>query len=133
MRFASFALLAAVVVGSSLVQAGAASVDGSWAGEMRQLDVDAETRYPMTLTLKGKTGATSYPTMKCSGALTKIGETKGGYTIYHERITNEPGAGCIDGIVLVTTDAGKLILGWFAAFEGSPTVATAVLRKGQGS
>jgi hypothetical protein len=129
MRLISFASLVAVVVGSPLVQAAPVSIDGSWAGEMRQIDVDNETRYPMTLTLKGKTGATSYPTLNCRGELTKIADTKSGYAIYQERIANEPGATCIDGVVLITTDAGKLVLGWFATFDGLPTVATAMLRK----
>jgi hypothetical protein len=133
MRLANVASLAAMLAGAPFVQAGPASVDGSWAGEMRQVDVDNETRYPMALTLKGKTGATSYPTLNCSGALTKIADTNGGYAIYQERITNQPGATCIDGVVLVTTDAGKLVLGWFATFDGTPTVATAVLRKGEGN
>jgi hypothetical protein len=133
MRFAVLASLAVLVAGSSLASADPVSVNGSWAGEMRQVDVDNETRYPMTLTLKGKTGETSYPTLNCGGALTKIADTKGGYAIYQERITNEPGGTCIDGVVLVTTDAGKLVLGWFATFEGAPAVATAVLRKGEGN
>ena len=97
---------------------------------MRQIDPDQETRYPMTLVLKGTTGATSYPTLQCSGALTKVAETKSGYTIYQEKITNEPDGSCVDGIVTVTTDAGNVVVGWFATFEGAPTVATAVLSKG---
>jgi hypothetical protein len=44
-------------------------------------------------------------------------------------VTNEPGGSCIDGIVTVTTDAGKLVLGWYAAFEGAPSLASAVLNK----
>lgn len=109
--------------------AGAVSVNGSWAGEMRQIDPDRETRYPMTMTLKGKTGASSYPTLNCTGALTKIAETKSGYTIYQEKVANNADGHCIDGVVAVTTDAGKLVLGWFSAFEGSPSLASATLEK----
>jgi hypothetical protein len=130
----SFAVLTlALVAGTVTAHAGdAASVAGSWGGEMRQVDVDRETRYPMTLTLKGTSGTTSYPTLKCGGTLAKVGETNSGYAIYQETIKNEPGATCIDGVVLVTTDGGKLILGWYAAFQGAPALASAVLsREGQ--
>ncbi len=125
----SFALfsLAGLLASAVIVQAGPASVTGSWSGEMRQVDVSRETHYPMTLTLKGKTGTSSYPELKCAGALTKIGETKSGYVIYQEAIKNEPGANCVDGIVLVSADGGKLILGWYAAVDGSPSLASAVL------
>lgn len=126
----SFALLSLAAVAFGAVPAhaaGAASVLGQWSGEMRQIDVDRESRYPMTVTIKGKTGTTSYPSLKCAGSLTKIGETKGGYVLYQETIKNEPGGTCIDGVVMVTTDAGKLVLGWYAAFEGQPSLASAVL------
>ena len=128
----SFALLslAAVAFGTLPAHAaGAASVLGQWSGEMRQVDVERETRYPMTLAIKGKTGTTSYPTLKCAGTLSKIGETKGGYVLYQETVKNDPGETCIDGVVMVTTDAGKLVLGWYAAFEGQPSMASAVLSK----
>lgn len=127
----SFALfsLAGLLASAAVAQAGPVSVTGSWSGEMRQVDVSRETHYPMTLVLNGKTGTSSYPQLKCGGTLTKIGETKSGYVIYQETIENEPGATCIDGIVLVTADSGKLILGWYAAFEGSPSLASAVLNR----
>jgi len=131
MRLSVSILLAAgfVAAGSVAARAGDASLAGSWAGEMRQVDPDRESRYPMTLVLKGKSGETSYPTLKCSGKLTRISETKSGYAIYQETVTNDPGGFCIDGIVTVTTDAGKIVLGWFAAFEGSPSLASAVLAR----
>lgn len=127
----SFAfLLVSVVVGTVAASAGGpASIAGSWSGEMRQVDVDRESRYPFLLTIKGKSGTTAYPTLKCSGTLTKIGETKSGYAIFQEAVKNEPGATCIDGVVVITTDAGKVILGWYAAFEGAPALASAVLSK----
>jgi len=116
-----------VAAGSAVAQAGGASLNGSWAGEMRQVDVDRESRYPMKLTLKDNSGTTAYPTLKCTGALTRVAETKLGYAIYQENVTNEPDGACIDGIVLVTTDAGKIVLGWYATFEGEPSLASAVL------
>ena len=127
----SFALISFLVVcaGAASAADGPASLNGSWVGEMRQVDVDRETRYPMTLTLSGKTGASTYRQLKCAGTLTKVGETKTGYVIYQETIKNEPGATCIDGIVTVMGDAGKVILGWYAAFQGAPSLASAVLSK----
>lgn len=131
MRSFAYLSFAALVAGSLGAQAGdaPASVNGAWTGEMRQIDADRETRYPMMLTLKGAKGTTAYPTFKCAGTLSRVGTTKSGYVIYQETVKNEPGGGCIDGIVLVTTDAGKLLLGWYAAFEGAPSLASAVLNR----
>jgi hypothetical protein len=127
MRSFAFVFAAVFAAGASVVQAGSEPVTGSWAGEMRQVDVARETHYPMTLTFDGKQGATTYPQLKCAGTLTKIGEAKGGYALYHETIKNEPGATCIDGVVIVSVENGKLILGWYAAYQGSPALASAVL------
>jgi hypothetical protein len=131
MRSFAYLSLAFVVAGSVTAQAGdaPASVNGGWTGEMRQVDVDRESRYPMMLSLKGAKGTTAYPTLKCAGTLSRIGTTKSGYVIYQETIKNEEGGSCIDGIVLVTTDAGKLVLGWYAAFQGAPSLASAVLNR----
>jgi len=131
MRLSVSILVAAgfAIAGSGAAQAGGASLAGSWAGEMRQVDPDRESRYPVTLVLKGKSGTTAYPTLKCSGKLTRIAETKSGYAIYQETVTNDPGGSCIDGLVTVTTDAGKIVLGWFAEFEGTPSLASAVLER----
>lgn len=126
----SFALLSAVAFAAcaSVADAGSAPVNGSaWIGEMRQVDVASETHYPMTLAFNGKQVVTTYPQLKCVGTLTKIGETKNGYVLYQETIDNGPGGTCIDGIVVVTVDGGKLILGWYAAYQGSPALASAVL------
>jgi hypothetical protein len=130
MRLIGSVLLAVAFAGlSATAQAGDVSLDGSWAGEMRQIDPDRESHYPVTMTLKGKSGTTAYPTLKCSGKLTRIAEAKSGYAIYQEKVTNDPGGTCIDGLVTMTTDAGKIVLGWFAAFEGTPSLASAVLVK----
>jgi hypothetical protein len=131
MRLFAWLSLAALIAGSAAVQAGdaPASVNGAWTGEMRQIDVDRESRYPMMLSLKGAKGTSAYPTLKCAGTLSRIGTTKTGYVIYQETIKNEPGGTCIDGVVLVTTDAGKLVLGWYAAFQGAPALASAVLNR----
>jgi hypothetical protein len=130
--FASISLavgVAVAVAASSPAMAGGSAVAGSWSGEMRQIDPDGESKYPMTLVLQGTKGTSSYPTLKCGGTWSRIGETKDGYVIYKEKVANDDGGSCIDGVVIVRVDAGKLILGWFAAFEGTPSLASAVLEK----
>jgi hypothetical protein len=124
-----FLSVAAVVLSVAPAIAGERGVSGSWSGEMRQIDPTVETRYPMVLRLDGETGASLYPTLKCGGAWARIGETKDGYTIYKETVVNEPGATCIDGYAIVHAGDGKLVLGWFASFEGAPSLASAVLSK----
>lgn len=131
MRSFAYLSLAALIAGSQSAQAGevAVSVNGAWSGEMRQIDEDRETRYPMLLTLNGAKGATTYPTLKCGGTLARLGTSKSGYVIFQETVKNDPGGNCIDGVVMVSTDAGKLLLGWYGTFEGAPSLASAVLDK----
>ena len=117
-----------------LAWAGGANLSGRWAGEMRQVDPDQESRYSMTLDLKGPGGQTSYPSLKCGGSLEKIADAAGGYVIFREKITygaltSDVERGCIDGLLIVTQRDGKLVLGWFAAFDGLPSLASAVLEK----
>jgi hypothetical protein len=122
-------MVALGLVAISSAAQGGGQVVGSWAGEMRQVDVDRESKYAMTLTLKGATGASSYPTLQCGGEWTRVGETKDGYAIYHEKIVNEPGGTCIDGVFIARADGGKLIIGWFGVYEGAPSLASAVLSR----
>ena len=126
MRLKTAAILIATCCGTAV--AGPAGINGSWSGEMRQIEVNAEAKYPMTLTLAGSGGTTNYPTLNCSGSWTKIA-TRSGYAIYEEKVTNTKGATCIDGMVMVKLDSGKLILGWFAAYAGAPSLAAASLEK----
>ncbi|MBL8779840.1 MAG: hypothetical protein JNL06_02760 [Alphaproteobacteria bacterium] len=131
MRLFAYISLSILLAGFFSASAGdqPASVNGSWTGEMRQVDNDRETRYPMMVTLNGAKGTTTYPTLKCAGTLSRLGTAKSGYVIYQETVKNDPGANCIDGVVMVSTDAGKLLLGWYGAFEGAPSLASAVLNK----
>jgi len=116
------------VVVCAAASAGQARLNGSWTGEMRQIETAAEAKYPVTLTFAGKRATATYPTLNCSGTWTKVAD-KDGYVIYTEKVTNTKGATCIDGMVMVTIDQGKVVLGWFAAYGGEPSVATAVLSK----
>ena len=125
---ASIALVLVLTLAAGPAYAGGSNLTGKWVGEMRQIDVKEETRYPMTLTLQGAKGASSYPTLKCTGTWSRVGE-KDGYTVYKETARNEADGSCTDGIMTVTLDAGKLVVGWFGVFEGEPSVATAVLQR----
>jgi hypothetical protein len=100
----------------------------SWVGEMRQIEENAETKYPMALTLtaNGAKGTATYPTLNCRGKWTKVAQ-KNGYVVYTETVTNKNGATCVNGMVTVKIDQGKVVLGWFGAFDGAPIVSTAVL------
>ncbi len=122
------ALVVATLVFCGTASAGPVGLSGSWSGEMRQIETSAETTYPMTLTIKGKTAEANYPTLNCRGTWTKVAE-KHGYVIYAETVTNQKDASCIDGIVTVTSKNGQVLLGWFGADAWGPIVAMAALEK----
>jgi hypothetical protein len=126
--FMRIGLVVAASVFCGAANAGPVGLTGSWAGEMRQIEVSAETTYPMMLTIKGKVAEANYPTLNCSGTWTKVAE-KNGYVIYAETVTNQEGAGCIDGMVTVTSNNGQVFLGWFGADAWGPIVAMAVLEQ----
>jgi len=128
MRTFAFALVLVVSVAGPSVAFAGSKTTGSWSGEMRQIDPTAERTYPMTLTIDGKKGASSYPSLKCGGTLTRVAEAKG-YSIYREQVANETGGTCVGGMIIVTPDAGRLVLGWFTSFEGEPLLASAVLKQ----
>ena len=125
---AAIGIAALLVCGTASAGGAPGGVVGSWSGDLRQIDPTAETKYPMTLsiTAKGAKGSSAYPSLKCKGTWTRLAQ-RDGYSIYREKVTNEPGASCVDGIVTVKNDGGKLILGWFGAYEGEPYVAAAAL------
>lgn len=113
--------------------AGDVGFDGAWAGQMRQIDTEEQTRYPMELNVKGDRLETRYRTLSCGGVLEKIADHDS-YSIYREKITTgaiKPSDtnGCIDGIVTLRPHNGNLIVGWFGVFEGLPTVAYATLER----
>lgn len=125
MRVGIILAVSAVAFGGSAV-AGPAGLSGSWSGDMRQIEIGAETTYPMTLTIKGKSAEATYPSLNCRGTWTQIAK-KNGYVIYAETVTNQKDANCIDGIVTVTFNNGKVVLGWFGADAAGPIVAMATL------
>ena len=130
-----------------LLAAGAARADvaplpppdpaeGTWYGSMRQVNVDGEESYPMTLTLTETGGTTDYPKLSCGGELQRLGTASGGYVVYKEAITrgafeSGSGNGCVDGVVIIHAEGEKLVLGWFGAIDGEPMLAAARLTRGQ--
>jgi hypothetical protein len=141
-----FSMRAALMLTALLLVCGVAQADvappppdpaeGRWYGAMRQVDVDGEQSYPMTLTLNESGGSTDYPKLSCGGELERLGTASGGYVIYKETITRGAfdkgkGNGCVDGVVIIHTDGNQIVLGWFGAFDGDPMVASAKLARGQ--
>lgn len=130
------AVLASAVAACLAMQAGpvdaAPPVTGTvYSGEMVQIDDGQTSRYPMRLLLSGSGGSTDYASLKCGGALTRIG-LSGGYVIYRETITYgafDPvkGDGCVDGIITVMVAGTKAHLGWYGVFDGRGTIAQAEL------
>jgi len=129
MRVLASACAVAALIAAGSANAKVSNTSGTWTGHVRQVDVDSETTYPITVKLQGAKGTSSYPTLKCTGTWARIGETKDGYAIYHERVVNEPDGTCIDGVFTVRADAGRLIVGWFGVLEGVPGMSSATLRR----
>lgn len=101
---------------------------------MRQIEVTAEKTYPITLRFKGVTGFSDYPELSCGGTWKRISQAPGGYSIYHETITrgreeHDGRGGCLDGIVVMSKKGNQIVLGWFAALDGEPMLASATLRQ----
>ncbi len=85
----------------------------------------------MVLTIAAKSATTDYPDLGCSGKLTRLG-SGAGYVFYSETITTGrydavKKSGCIDGTVTVSKQNGRLLLGWFGAFQEQAVQATATL------
>lgn len=105
-----------------------------WVGEMHQTGQNNEHSYPMSIVVHGARGVTEYPTLACGGVLTRVGRVKGGYSVYHERITHgrltaDKPEGCVDGVLIVAQKKGQFTVGWFGAFEDGPMMASAVLER----
>jgi len=102
---------------------------GVWSGSVTQ--VGRSTGYTMVLTIEARTATTDYPDLGCSGRLTRLG-SGAGYVFYSETITSgrydsAKKSGCIDGTLTVSKQNGRLLLGWFGAFQEQPVQATATL------
>jgi hypothetical protein len=100
-------------------------LSGAWTGPLAQ--VGQTKQHPITITLSGKTGTSSYPDQHCAGKLTRVGST-GDYAYFTEAITEgkfDPTtkSGCLDGSMTLVRAGGSLVLGWVAAYDGKPIIA----------
>lgn len=110
--------------------------EGTWYGQMRQVNVDGEESYPVVLRLNESGGHSDYPNLKCGGELDRLGTAGGGYTVYKETITrggvdDGKSSACVDGVIVIHVEGDQLVLGWFGAFDGEPVLASARLKRGQ--
>jgi hypothetical protein len=101
------------------------NLTGTWTGPLAQ--VGQTKQHPITITISGKTGTSSYPDQHCAGKLTRVGST-GDYAYFTETITEgkfDPTSksGCLDGSMTLVRAGGSLVLGWVAAYDGTPIVA----------
>lgn len=111
--------------------APAAEAGDRFTGMMRQIGQPPD--FPMVLRLTESGGETEYPTFRCAGRLTPIGEALG-HRVFQETIVTgsvkeRPSDGCIDGIVMVRRDGDTAVVGWFVAGDGEPVQASATLRR----
>jgi len=110
--------------------------EGTWYGQMRQVNVEGEESYPMVLRLTGSGGRSEYPKLNCGGELERLGSASGGYVVYKETITrggtnDGKESACVDGVVVIHVEKNELVLGWFGAIDGEPYLASARLTRGQ--
>lgn len=103
--------------------------DGTWSGPVTQ--VDSDNSYGLVLTLQGSSGETSYPELKCKGAVNQIADFNG-IAIFSERIIEgaysaDNPDGCIDGIFSLAPDGDTLMWSWFGRFEDEAYIAYARL------
>jgi hypothetical protein len=102
---------------------------GTWTGSV--VEVGRSKGFPIIVSLKGKTGQTTYPDQHCTGKLERSGVT-GSYSFFVETITEgkfDPATktGCVDGSLTLIRSGTDLVLGWFAANSDKPVVAFATL------
>jgi hypothetical protein len=107
---------------------------GTWVGEATDIQGDRVTKYPVIVTLGRTSGTIEYPSLKCGGRLTGIGQSTP-YVFFIETITHggydaaRNAEGCIPGAITVRTTDGKLGWGWVGVYDGRAISATAVLSR----
>jgi hypothetical protein len=104
-------------------------VNGHWAGELTQ--IGSTTPYKFEIGITGGSLETKYPELKCTGKLTRIGQSKS-YVFFVEVITQgqvEKGGRCPDGTITVARSADKLAVGWFGSVKENTIVAYGTLAK----
>ena len=101
----------------------------TWTGDLAE--VGRSKTFPVTLTLKGKGGETTYPSQNCTGKLTRAGSS-GDYSFFTETISSgkfDPATktGCVDGSLTLIKSGAGVVIGWFGAEGGKPIVAFGTL------
>jgi hypothetical protein len=102
---------------------------GTWTGMVAQNK--GSTGYTVVMTVSANGAETEYPELKCGGKLTRVGAANG-YIFFTETITHggkNSGGGCIDGTITAAPAAGKLVCGWFGAYNGETFVAGETLAR----
>lgn len=92
-----------------------ANAVGVWSGTVEE----GSKRYPVVMTLDPTGGSTVYRTLNCSGYLS-IADTNGEWSLYREKVTNGPGARCIDGYWAVQTQGNGLRAAWMRSRNARP-------------
>lgn len=108
---------------------------GTWTGEATDVQGERVTKYPVVMTLERTRGTIEYPSLKCGGRLTGIGQSSP-YVFFIETIThggldetNSANGGCISGAITVRITGDKLGWGWVGVYGGRSISAYAVLSR----
>jgi len=139
MKNSSRLLLATCVSMSAASMALAATSDqpayvGTWTGEATDIQGAQVTKYPVVMTLGRTGGMIEYPSLKCGGRLTGIGQSSP-YVFFIETITHggldeaASSEGCIAGAITVRITGDKLGWGWVGVYGGNAISANAVLSR----
>lgn len=116
-------LRAALVCLLASAPAQAQTLSGQWCGVAEQTGPgDHRSEWPAIVQLKGPTGYTEYPSLKCGGTLT-FERMDGNLHMYRERIDYGRGL-CLDGGLLGVEPLGSSIR---FEWSGSDARATGVL------
>lgn len=100
-----------------------AAIVGTWTGTVSQNK--GKSNYTVVMTVSASGATTEYPELKCGGALTRVGQSRG-YVFFTETISHGgqgTGGSCIDGTITVAPADGKLAWGWIGSFKGETYVA----------
>jgi hypothetical protein len=103
------------------------AVLGTWTGTVAQ----NKAGYSVAMTISASASETEYPELKCAGNLARVGAANG-YVFFTETITHggkNSGGGCIDGTITAAPAAGKVVCGWFGAYNGETFVARETLAR----
>jgi len=116
-----------VFLGFAIASASAAPVRAQevWKGAVKQNS--GASNYTVVMKLSGNGGVSEYPELKCSGTMTRVGQS-GAYSFYLEKITT-PGSSCIDGAITLVRSDGMITWGWVGAHKGKTYVGWSDLAK----